>query len=86
MSARQVGDAMKILTAVFGVVMLLLGAALFGGGAWLAVLGGSWYYVIPGGFHLAFGALTPGRRRRGGQHRHPHRFHCRWRSLAGVYL
>ena len=36
------------LTAV---VFLLIGAALGAGGVWLAVLGGSWYYILAG---LAF--------------------------------
>ncbi|WP_049623776.1 glucose/quinate/shikimate family membrane-bound PQQ-dependent dehydrogenase [Frateuria defendens] len=36
------------LTAVSGIIFLLLGLALAGGGAYLAALGGSLYYVIAG--------------------------------------
>ncbi|MGV8931241.1 MAG: membrane-bound PQQ-dependent dehydrogenase, glucose/quinate/shikimate family [Luteimonas sp.] len=33
---------------LFGALVTLLGAVLAGGGAWLAALGGSWYYVLAG--------------------------------------
>ncbi|MDX3905865.1 MAG: glucose/quinate/shikimate family membrane-bound PQQ-dependent dehydrogenase [Pigmentiphaga sp.] len=36
------------LLIVTGIVIALLGLALTAGGAWLAALGGSWYYVIAG--------------------------------------
>ena len=46
-----------------GILLLLIGLALAGGGAWLVVLGGSWYYVIAGlGLMLAGGLMTTQRR------------------------
>ena len=36
------------IAAIAGVLLALIGIALAGGGAWLAVLGGSWYYAIAG--------------------------------------
>ncbi len=46
-----------------GVVVLLIGLALVGGGAWLVALGGSWYYLIAGlGLMLAGGLMTTQRR------------------------
>lgn len=36
------------LPAALGVIVLILGAPIFAGGIWLAVLGGSWYYVLAG--------------------------------------
>ncbi|MBK1690068.1 membrane-bound PQQ-dependent dehydrogenase, glucose/quinate/shikimate family [Rubrivivax gelatinosus] len=40
-----------------GSVVLLAGIVLLGGGAWLAVLGGSWYYAVVGAALLITGAL-----------------------------
>lgn len=45
------------LTAVVAVVLLVLGLVIGGLGAWLAVLGGSWYYVLAGIGMLASGVL-----------------------------
>ena len=41
----------------FGLVILVIGVALGGGGAWLVALGGSWYYLIAGIGLLLAGAL-----------------------------
>lgn len=43
--------------ALTGIVVLLAGAVLLGGGTWLAILGGSWYYVGAGALLLATGGL-----------------------------
>ncbi len=40
--------AAPLYAVVLAVVMLALGAVFAAGGAWLAVLGGSWYYVFAG--------------------------------------
>ncbi|XAH25005.1 membrane-bound PQQ-dependent dehydrogenase, glucose/quinate/shikimate family [Xylophilus sp. GW821-FHT01B05] len=40
-----------------GIVFVLLGLALAAGGAWLAALGGSWYYLLAGLGALASGVL-----------------------------
>ena len=42
---------------VLGVVIGLIGLVLTIGGAWLAGLGGSWYYVITGVLMIVSGAL-----------------------------
>jgi len=47
---------------VLGIVLILIGAALTAGGAWLAALGGSWYYVMAGLFLIASGILIAGGR------------------------
>jgi quinoprotein glucose dehydrogenase len=39
---------MKIYQGLIAVVLLLFGAAMFVGGVWLAMLGGSWFYIIAG--------------------------------------
>jgi quinoprotein glucose dehydrogenase len=50
------------LCTALGIVILLVGLALTGGGAWLAALGGSWYYVLAGlGFAIAGVQLARGR-------------------------
>ncbi|WP_265502168.1 glucose dehydrogenase [Paracoccus beibuensis] len=36
------------LPVALGVVVLVFGAPIFAGGIWLAVLGGSWYYIFAG--------------------------------------
>src|SRR5438128_1853698 len=40
------------LLLIIGIVVAVMGLVLVGGGAWLASLGGSWYYVL-GGVALA---------------------------------
>ena len=42
---------------IVGIVVLLIGLVLAGGGAWLAILGGSLYYLITGVAMVAAGAL-----------------------------
>jgi quinoprotein glucose dehydrogenase len=42
---------------VTGAVIVLLGVGLAAGGAWLAALGGSWYYILTGAALIATGAL-----------------------------
>ena len=49
--------------AMTGILFTLLGLALAGGGAWLAVLGGSIFYVIAGCATVATGILLIARRR-----------------------
>ena len=44
-SSRGLGDG---LTMLLGAVLVLFGAPIFGGGVWLIVLGGSWYYLFAG--------------------------------------
>nr|HBZ46171.1 membrane-bound PQQ-dependent dehydrogenase, glucose/quinate/shikimate family [Stenotrophomonas sp.] len=53
------------LITVLALVLLLLGLVLGGLGAWLAQLGGSWYYVLAGAGLLAAGVLLWGNRRAG---------------------
>jgi quinoprotein glucose dehydrogenase len=45
------------LPALLGVLIALMGLILAGGGAYLAALGGSWYYVLAGVTFLAAGYL-----------------------------
>ena len=52
MNARTPGEW---ATVIFGVGLILLGLAIGGGGVWLIVLGGSWYYALAG-----FGLLMSG--------------------------
>ncbi|MGK7870299.1 membrane-bound PQQ-dependent dehydrogenase, glucose/quinate/shikimate family [Falsiroseomonas sp. E2-1-a20] len=42
---------------ILGFLLLLMGIALAGGGAWLIALGGSWYYALSGLALLAAGGL-----------------------------
>src|SRR5450830_1149917 len=55
MTASARPGPLLIITAV---IFILLGLALLGGGAWLASLGGSWYYVVAGIGMLVAGALV----------------------------
>ncbi|MFO1144858.1 MAG: membrane-bound PQQ-dependent dehydrogenase, glucose/quinate/shikimate family [Amaricoccus sp.] len=50
---------------VLGAVLALIGLVLFAGGAWLAALGGSWYYLIVGTGLVLAGGLTASHRRSG---------------------
>jgi quinoprotein glucose dehydrogenase len=51
--------------ALLGVPVALMGLVLAGGGAWLAALGGSWYYVLAGAMFLASGVFMIRRRMTG---------------------
>ncbi|MEG2803690.1 membrane-bound PQQ-dependent dehydrogenase, glucose/quinate/shikimate family [Stenotrophomonas sp.] len=53
------------LVTLLSLVLVLLGLVLGGLGAWLAVLGGSWYYVLAGVGLLVSGVLLWGNRRAG---------------------
>src|SRR6266567_2977691 len=53
----------RLVVTVTGMVYALVGLALAGGGAWLAALGGSLYYLIAGLGTLITGALLIARRR-----------------------
>jgi len=53
------------LVTVLSLVLMLLGLVLGGLGAWLAILGGSWYYVLAGVGLLVAGVLLWGNRRAG---------------------
>ncbi|WP_314404549.1 membrane-bound PQQ-dependent dehydrogenase, glucose/quinate/shikimate family [Stenotrophomonas rhizophila] len=53
------------LVTVLSLVLMLLGLVLGGLGAWLASLGGSWYYVLAGVGLLVAGVLLWGNRRDG---------------------
>ena len=48
--------------AVLGAVLALIGLILAGGGAYLAALGGSWYYILVGAMLIAAGYLMIKRR------------------------
>ncbi|MBS0224815.1 MAG: membrane-bound PQQ-dependent dehydrogenase, glucose/quinate/shikimate family [Proteobacteria bacterium] len=50
------------LVPAYGIALILLGLPLVIGGAWLARLGGSWYYLIAGGVLVASGGLIFRRR------------------------
>ena len=51
---RGIGDWLVI---IFSVLLVLLGAAIFGLGIWLTALGGSWYYVFAGAGLVVVGGL-----------------------------
>ena len=51
--------------ALFGSLLVLIGLVLAGGGAWLAVLGGSWYYLVAGLGLVLAGGLTATQHRSG---------------------
>src|SRR6266700_3458074 len=53
----------RLVVTVTGMVYALVGLALAGGGAWLAALGGSSYYLIAGLGTLITGVLLIARRR-----------------------
>ncbi|MEG0185138.1 MAG: PQQ-binding-like beta-propeller repeat protein, partial [Stenotrophomonas sp.] len=53
------------LVTVLSLVLIVLGLVLGGLGAWLASLGGSWYYVLAGVGLLVAGVLLWGNRRAG---------------------
>lgn len=60
-SSRPRGP-MGILAVILGVVLFLIGVVLAGGGAWLAALHGSPYYVLAGAGLMVAGALMAMRR------------------------
>ena len=53
----------RVVVTVTGIIYALVGLALAGGGAWLARLGGSPYYLIAGLGILITGGLLITRRR-----------------------
>src|SRR6266478_740262 len=57
MPEAQVSKTNVWTRALLGAVVALLGLVLAGGGAYLAALGGSWYYVLAGAMFLAAGYL-----------------------------
>ncbi|EIZ86370.1 quinate/shikimate dehydrogenase [Methylobacterium sp. GXF4] len=59
---RALADLVSIL---LGSVVALMGLALLAGGAYLAWLGGSWYFVVMGAAMLVSGILVAQRRREG---------------------
>ena len=48
----------RIATIILGALILLFGVIFLGGGAELAALGGSWYYILCGIALTASGVLT----------------------------
>ncbi|WP_442947106.1 membrane-bound PQQ-dependent dehydrogenase, glucose/quinate/shikimate family [Novosphingobium sp.] len=60
------GSARPVAPLILGVVIAAIGLVLAIGGAWLAVLGGSVYYVLTGVAMIASGALLVRRRLLGG--------------------
>ncbi len=50
---------------VLGVIVVALGLVVAAGGAWLTLLGGSWYYSFAGIGLIACGGLTMARREAG---------------------
>ena len=57
MNRVRKGRAGGWFTSLYAIVMVLIGVALFGGGAMLAFLGGSWYYVVAGALLVVSGVL-----------------------------
>jgi quinoprotein glucose dehydrogenase len=61
-SEESPGFAGRWAGRLLGVVLALIGLVLAGGGAWLAVIGGSAYYVLAGlGLLIAGGLVFRGR-------------------------
>lgn len=56
-SGKRPGGIGRWLLVIVGVAIALVGLYLAGGGAYLAVLGGSWYFVLAGLATLAAGVL-----------------------------
>ena len=54
-----------MLRAVLATLILLMGAALLGGGVWLFTLGGTWGYVALGLLLTVLGVLLLARRKLG---------------------
>jgi quinoprotein glucose dehydrogenase len=52
---RSAGDWAAI---ILGIIIVLIGAVLAAGGIWLAILGGSWYYLLAGIALLVSGVLV----------------------------
>lgn len=48
----------KIVTCLLGIAFLVIGLGLCGGGIWLVVLGGSWYFALAGVGIIASGVLA----------------------------
>jgi len=65
-SAMPRGSARPVAPLILGIVIAAIGLVLAIGGAWLAVLGGSAYYVLTGVAMIASGALLVRRRLLGG--------------------
>jgi len=65
-SAMPRGSARPVAPLILGIVIAAIGLVLAIGGAWLAVLGGSVYYVLTGVAMIASGALLGRRRLLGG--------------------
>lgn len=65
-SAMPRGSARPVAPLILGIVIAAIGLVLAIGGAWLAVLGGSVYYVLTGVAMIASGALLVRRRLLGG--------------------
>lgn len=59
--ASRLSRGLRTGLAIFGVFITALGLMMLGGGVWLAVLGGSWYYLLAGiGLMVAGVLLTRG--------------------------
>lgn len=64
-AATLLGARRNIFTSVLAGVLVLFGAVLLFGGIWLALIGGSLYYVLIGGAIVVAGALIFRRNRLG---------------------
>ncbi len=64
-AATSLGARRNIFTSVLGVVLVLFGAVLLAGGIWLALIGGSLYYVLTGAAIVVSGVLIFRRNRLG---------------------
>lgn len=65
MSSSRSSRGVGVVTRLFGAVLALIGLALAAGGAWLLVLGGSWYY-LPAGLGLVVAGVLIARGRSAG--------------------